>query len=310
MNKTYKSLAISALMAFIISIGATSGINAKSDEDKPRDGLLRRVRASKVRKAYEKAEYLYTSKKFTESAEILRALITEQPELQDPYILLGKIYEAQGKWGEAVSIYRRLRELDPSCAPAFYGIARAASKISTMVDIAIESCQKLLEFEKNNPPRMAGIYYNMGLLYEQTGRIDNAKTAYLKAIQLDGKFALPRNNLAWLYADARENLDEALQLINFAIELQPKASAFYDTRGFIHYQRKEYQAAIRDFRLAIDLDPSNASYFFRMSMAYFKYAEQLSPKHPFKRRAAELLRSGDDAIQDKKKNNETLGPEY
>ena len=306
--KKFLLVLLAALLSFQLATEVAA--RKKKKEKKTRRGLRRILRGRELRNTYEKAKYLYASKKYTEAADVLRALITAQPDIQDSYILLGKVHEAQGKWGEAVGVYRRLRELDPNCVAAFNGVARAASKIPNMVDVAIEACKKLLEFEKNNAPRLSGIYYNLGMLYEQTGRTNDARPAYMKAIQLDTKFTLPKNNLAWMYAESKENLDEALQIINFAIELEPKSSAFYDTRGYVHYQRKEYRAAIRDYRQAIDVNATKPGYFYRISMAYYKYAEQLNPKHPFKARAAELLRSGNRAIKDTTKGNELLGPEY
>lgn len=310
-----KRVAWGLMILSLIFVFAAESEARKKDTEKEKTGLKEKLSLKSLRKAYEKAEGFYAEKKYTEAAEILRLLITEHPELQDPYVLLGKVYEATGKWELAVSTYRRLKEIDPNCVDAYYGIARTASKIETMLDFAIEACGKLLEFESKNPANMANIYFNLGLLYERVGQTDKAKTAYLKAIQLDDKFAAPRNNLALLYAEAREHLEEARQLANSAIDLDPRNSSYYDTRGFVHYQLKEYRSAIADYRKAMDIDasdqkPEDPGQYYRMSMAYYKYAEQMDPKHPFKARAGQLIRSGNSAVQDKTKSNEELGPEY
>lgn len=78
-----------------------------------------------------------------------------------------------------------------------------------------------------------------------------------------------------------ENLSKALQDINKAIELnnQKNNAAYFHLRGLIYYQMENPQKARTEFDKAIGLDPENASYYYERAFASAdinNYAEALA----------------------------------
>lgn len=74
----------------------------------------------------------------------------------------------------------------------------------------------------------------------------NGKETLLKAsIDKNPKFSDSYNDLAWLYAETNVNLEEALNLIEQALELYPKRFAYLDTKAEILYRMGRLEEAIR-----------------------------------------------------------------
>ena len=51
--------------------------------------------------------YVYQNKEFDRAAQILRQLIQQRPTYGDAYLLLGEIYQKQGKIEEALYTYHQ-----------------------------------------------------------------------------------------------------------------------------------------------------------------------------------------------------------
>jgi tetratricopeptide (TPR) repeat protein len=78
------------------------------------------------------------------------------------------------------------------------------------------------------------------------------------------------NNLAYLYAEANENLDRALSLAQTAVEQAPDSHEVRDTLGFVYYQRQLPDLAIRAFEDSIAKSPNNAIYHYHLGLALAK----------------------------------------
>ncbi len=83
-----------------------------------------------------------------------------------------------------------------------------------------------------------------------------------------GLFALPANNLAWMYYK-QGRIDEAYTLSNIAVQLKPTEANYLDTKAHILYERGEYDKALTLMQEAVRLAPR-----FRQNLAKFEEAVQ------------------------------------
>src|SRR5262249_50656255 len=70
-------------------------------------------------------------------------------------------------------------------------------------------------------------------LYDLQAKYDAAAARYREVLKEDPANVLALNNLAWLLAETSGDKDEALKLIDRAIELQGSRAEFLDTRGVV-----------------------------------------------------------------------------
>jgi tetratricopeptide (TPR) repeat protein len=89
----------------------------------------------------------------------------------------------------------------------------------------------------DNRPGDADLYYDLGVIYSESGRDDRALELMNRVLELDADHSSALNFVGYTWADQGERLDEAEQLIRRAIELRPDDGYITDSLGWVHYQR-------------------------------------------------------------------------
>ena len=80
-----------------------------------------------------------------------------------------------------------------------------------------------------------------------------ALSDYNLALYLNPRFAIAYNNRAYLFMQLNE-FQTALDDINVAIELEDD-SCYYNTRGYIYHQMGKFEESLADYKQAITIDP-------------------------------------------------------
>jgi tetratricopeptide (TPR) repeat protein len=75
--------------------------------------------------------------------------------------------------------------------------------------------------------------------------------------------ALAHNQVAWMCARCRRNLDESLTHARKAAELAPHEPAYKDTLAEVLFQRGDRHSAVEQINACIKLAPSNAGFYRR-----------------------------------------------
>ena len=120
---------------------------------------------------------------------------------------------------------------------------------------------------KSAPPTMVGI------LFEAQRDFASAVEWYKKALQIDPRAATAAINLAWLYADRGENLDDSVLLAQAASAALPKQPEVADTLGWVYYKQNLPSMAVPHFERAIQGDPTNPTYQFHLGLVHAKLGQ-------------------------------------
>jgi len=110
-------------------------------------------------------------------------------------------------------------------------------------DRAIDFFKKALELSKNE----AKLYFFIGAsFFEKDDRMSAIE--YLeKAFSIEPSDPEINNLLAYSYALEKKNFDRAMELVESALTVKPENIAYLDTKGWIYYQRGEYEKAFEVF---------------------------------------------------------------
>jgi len=87
-------------------------------------------------------------------------------------------------------------------------------------------------------------YYEYQLKYQELN-LPAKEELLTKSIAAQPKFAPAYNDLAWAYAEAGENLPQALQFIEQALALEPKSAAFLDTKAEVLFKMGQVAEAVQ-----------------------------------------------------------------
>ncbi len=188
-------------------------------------------------------------------------------------------------YSQAEAIYRRIIQLEPNNAKAYYKLCYVLDDQNNKLDDAVAACRKSIALNSNN----AETYYLLGYVLKRQGKLEEAIAAYRQAIELDPKDAAPYKGLGNALSDQKK-LDEAIAAYRQAIQLDPKYPLAYNGLGKALSDQKKLDEAIAAYRQAIQLDPKYAAAYTTLGIALrnqkkldeaiaaYRQAIQLDPK--------------------------------
>jgi Flp pilus assembly protein TadD len=166
-----------------------------------------------------------------------------------PHLWLGALEMGRDQPEEALGRFERALELDGGFVPATVGRADATAELGRFED-ALEMLDRVAE-----PPR-AQVEIRRGLVLEELERVDDARAAYRRAIELEPTLAEPYNNLAALERDAG-NLDLAWQHQEAALERSPDDPMLIFNAGLLALATGRDEQGEEMVRRAAELDRSS-----------------------------------------------------
>lgn len=111
-------------------------------------------------------------------------------------------------------------------------------------DQAIE----VLEKADTELPDTAEIKYDLAMLYERQGRYDDFEREMRRIIEIAPHNANAYNSLGYTFADRNVNLDEAEELLEQALELEPDNPYILDSVGWYLYRAGDPSGALEYLR--------------------------------------------------------------
>lgn len=118
---------------------------------------------------------------------------------------------------------------------------------------AIDQAEKLSKSKQEK----AIVHFLRGALQERQKHIDAAEREFRQTLDLDPNNALALNYLGYMLADHGTKLNEALQLVQRAVKLDPENGAYLDSLGWVHYKLGQYALAEQMLEKAVALMPTD-----------------------------------------------------
>jgi len=176
--------------------------------------------------------------------QVLRRAIQLAPGMPDPYMMLVDIYRAQQRLPAAQADYDAI-------------VVRDAGNIGARIMAAT------LVHAQNNPAE--------------------AKRRYAELLAVEPRAVIAANNLAWIYADERQNLDAALDLAGRATEQLPEYAEAWDTLGWVYFRKQLPLLAIDPFEKAVSRDPGNATFHYHLALAFIGGGDRAKARESLER---------------------------
>ena len=128
----------------------------------------------------------------------------------------------------------------------YLAIAQRENKRAQQAVITFE--EALHEAEEHAAELLtARFYFDYGAAAEKAGLFDKAADLFRQAIVLDpANAAEVYNYLGYMWVEHNMHLDEAEQMINKALELDPSNGAYLDSLGWLKFRKGKYEEALSD----------------------------------------------------------------
>jgi tetratricopeptide (TPR) repeat protein len=206
---------------------------------------LARDRPANERAAYFLGTLAFEESNFEEAEQMFRRTLLLRPDFEPAYYDLAGVLLAQNKIDDALNFLHRARQLfRPRFLLEFYtGLAHArAERYETAIRHFTEA--EILGGAAE-PERLNHIFYfQFGAVAERLGDFARAEMLFRKCLELAPNFPEALNYLGYMWADRGENLEEARDLIEQAVDLEPENAAFLDSLGWVLFRLNKPQEAL------------------------------------------------------------------
>ncbi|WKC99649.1 tetratricopeptide repeat protein [Borreliella bissettiae] len=224
--------------------------------------------------------------------------ITKLTNTQEDHYKLGIIRFKLKKYQKSIASFDQTIKLDPKHKKAHNNKGIALMMLNKNKK-AIESFEKAIQIDKN----YGTAYYQKGIAEEKNGDMQQAFASFKNAYNLDkkpnyalkagivsnnlGNFKQSEEYLNFFNANAKKpneiaiynlsiskfennKLEESLEIINKAIDLNPEKSEYLYLKASINLKKGNYQNAISLYNLVIEKNPENTSAYINLAKAYEK----------------------------------------
>lgn len=237
--------------------------------------------------------YMLASALSGEADDTLALIYSRVAEYLDPgnidaILLSAGLLESLGQYELATEAYDRVPREDPAFFSAEMGRAEAlfasdkpdaAIEVLTQlgkthgdimrVHIALgDTLRRLERYEEaakaydraiamidENMPRHWGVYYSRGIANERIDNWDQAEADFRFALALRPNQPLVLNYLGYSFVEKRENLEEALEMIETAVSERPNDGYITDSLGWVLYRLGRFADAVEPMERAVELMP-------------------------------------------------------
>ncbi len=151
-------------------------------------------------------------------------------------MLAGRAAVGEKKWSKAGTRFKDALELlGPYSRPRVAEIYREGDRA--------EEGLKLLRRWVEDDPELADARFHLGVYYYELDRFENADRELRAAFRLNPNHARALNFLGYSLAERKVKLEEALEMIERALEVDEWNGAYLDSLGWVYYQLGRYEAA-------------------------------------------------------------------
>jgi tetratricopeptide (TPR) repeat protein len=167
-----------------------------------------------------KASALRRSERPDEGIDTLTQLAERFGDLAPVHVALGDAYRYEEAWPEAIDAY------------------------DTAISLYTEEVSA-----------QWAVYFARGIVNERGGNWNDAERDFRKALDLEPDQPSVLNYLGYSMVEKQENLDEALGMIEKAVEQRPNEGYIVDSLGWVYYRLGRYEEAVPQMEKAVSLMP-------------------------------------------------------
>lgn len=184
-------------------------------------------------------------------------------------VSIAENFDAQGQTEEAISRLRNIIVANPGNIEAL-GVLGDVLRYDERWEEASAVYTQLIDAIGDERSRDWRYYYVRGITYERAGNWDAAEADFLRALELNPDQPQTLNYLGYSWVDKGMNLEAALEMIERAVEMQPRDGYIIDSLGWAFYKLGRIDEAVAELERAVALVPNDPELNDHLGDAYWK----------------------------------------
>ena len=187
-------------------------------------------------------EIYQESKDLAKALEAADRLSKEYPDSREVTMTRASVLASLGKTQEAVDVIKPLMKDNDDDRELWVTIARLYQdgKQFDKAQAALTKAEALSETD----PEKENIHFLYGSLWERQKQFTKAEQEFRRVLEINPESAMTLNYLGYMWADQGLHLDEAVAMIQKALDMEPNSGAYMDSLGWAYYKQNKTQLAI------------------------------------------------------------------
>lgn len=270
----------------------------------PEKGPIVTVPAQGLAEAFFDLGSILQSENVEDQAKVFARLALElDPKLDIARMLLGNLMQQRERCADAIDMYRsipaesifhwsgeisiadcqqKLEDIDGAIATLRELVKARPSRTEAVVELgdlyrrekrfaeAVEAYDQVIATMKDPKADDWALYYSRGVAHERNKQWDKAEPDFKKALELSPDQPYVLNYLAYTWVERRENLDQALKMLNNAVEQRPEEGFIVDSLGWAYFQLGAFDKAVTYLERAVELQPTDPVLNDHLGDAYWR----------------------------------------
>ena len=195
-----------------------------------------------------------------EQFDLATAVLAEVPE-DSPWYVTAQIRRADtqrsaGNPDAGIATLQALADAHPDRIEVQSALGDALRMAERFPD-AVDAYSRAIALIETPQPAHWVLYYTRGIVNERAGNWQAGEADFHEALKLEPDQPLVLNYLGYSMVEKKENLDEALGMIEAAVRGQPEDGYITDSLGWVLYRLGRYEDAVQPMLRAVELTPDD-----------------------------------------------------
>jgi tetratricopeptide (TPR) repeat protein len=172
-----------------------------------------------------------------------------------------------GKYDAAISEMRKILDQKKD-RDTYINLAEICEKAKRWSDMAkaLDEADKLSQDKGDKE----NVDFLRGAMFERQKKYEQAEAEFRKVLAMNPDSSETLNYLGFMLADRNVRLQEALDLIQRAVQREPGNYAYLDSLGWVYYRLGRYPEAEVQLKLALEKSSSDPTVHDHLGDVYFK----------------------------------------
>ena len=192
----------------------------------------------------------------------LETAIATDPTYPVPRHMLGKLFQKQKKWAQAVTAFEGALEVDGSNASMHFDLGE-----SYFEDGKLAKAETAFQDAAKFDPKLWRAHWRLGQVATLSEAPDQADAAFRRAIELNPRVDYAFNGLGSLYL-AWDFAKQAEQVYSECVRINPTSTDCLSGQGLALKELGQFPAAARAFERVLQAAPGVAAALYNVGMTY------------------------------------------